>query len=134
MLMVSENRIFGWQNELSITEFIAELANKQDHRILALWATDCAAARAAGHTAATVHVAGHAVHAATYAAKAVAYAADPIDAEAATSKEHNWQFKHLLELANTHTEEQHNAPASCFFSKTHRNPRGNEQVQDKDNE
>ena len=81
MLMVSENRIFGWRNELSITEFIAELANKQDHRISALWATDCAATRAAGHTAATVHVAGHAVHAATYA-MAVAYAADPTDAEA----------------------------------------------------
>ncbi len=37
----------------------------------------CRAARAAGHAAATVHVAGHAVHAATYEAKAVAYARRP---------------------------------------------------------
>jgi hypothetical protein len=43
-----------------------------------------AAARAAGHAAATAHVAGHASHAAAYAVKA-----------AATSTEHDWQFRSL---------------------------------------
>lgn len=59
-----------------------------------------AAARAAGHAAATAHVAGHAVHAATYAAKAATYAADPTDASTNTAKERNWQFQHLLDLGD----------------------------------
>ncbi|MBU3189971.1 hypothetical protein K9O30_12855 [Clostridium bowmanii] len=42
-------------------------------------------ARAAGHAAATVHVAGHAVHAANYAATSI-------------SKERTWQHQHLLDL------------------------------------
>ncbi|MGH4140594.1 putative immunity protein [Clostridium sp.] len=44
-----------------------------------------AVARAAGHAAATVHVAGHAVHAANYAATSI-------------SKERTWQYQHLLDL------------------------------------
>jgi hypothetical protein len=48
----------------------------------------CAAARSAGHAAATVHVTSHAIHAADYAAKA---ARDKI-------KERNWQEKRLLYL------------------------------------
>lgn len=44
-----------------------------------------AVARAAGHAAATVHVAGHAVHAANYAATGI-------------SKERTWQHQHLLDL------------------------------------
>jgi hypothetical protein len=62
----------------------------------------CAAARAAGHAAATAHVAGHAVHAATYAAKAATYAADPNNADANTAKERNWQYQHLLDLGDNH--------------------------------
>ena len=46
-----------------------------------------AAARSAGHAAATVHVAGHARAAANYAVKAVA--------AANTEKEHEWQSKHI---------------------------------------
>jgi hypothetical protein len=57
----------------------------------------CAAARAAGHAAATVHVADHARHAAAYAVKAVAYAAVPTDADAAATKEREWQIRHLPE-------------------------------------
>ena len=57
-----------------------------------------AAARAAGHAAATAHVAGHAVHAATYAARAASHAVDSSDADAATAKERDWQYQHLLEL------------------------------------
>jgi len=57
-----------------------------------------AAARAAGHASATAHVAGHAVHAATYAARAVGYAAYPTDADAATTKERDWQYQHLINL------------------------------------
>ena len=52
-----------------------------------------AAARAAGHAAATAHVAGHAGHAATYALTAATYAV-PTDA-AATTKERDWQYRHL---------------------------------------
>jgi len=54
-----------------------------------------AAARAAGHAAATAHVAGHAAHAATYAVTAVTCAAVPTDAAAATTKERDWQYRHL---------------------------------------
>jgi hypothetical protein len=54
-----------------------------------------AAARAAGHAAATAHVVGHARHAATYAVTAATCAAAPIDAAAATAKEHDWQNRHL---------------------------------------
>ncbi|WP_141504374.1 putative immunity protein [Paenibacillus luteus] len=61
----------------------------------------CAAARAAGHAAATAHVAGHAVHAATYAAKAAAYAAEAKDADANTTKEREWQYQRLLDIAVT---------------------------------
>ena len=68
----------------------------------------CAAARAAGHAAATAHVAGHAVHAATYAAKAATYAADPNNAYANTAKERHWQYQHLLDLGDNHL--QHHVP------------------------
>ena len=47
----------------------------------------CAVARAAGHAAATAHVADHAIHAANYAAK--------VD-----FKERFWQYKKLLKLQN----------------------------------
>lgn len=58
-----------------------------------------AAARAAGHAAATAHVAGHAVHAATYAAKAVAFASVPAEATGNTAQEREWQFQRLIELS-----------------------------------
>jgi hypothetical protein len=54
-----------------------------------------AAARAAGHAAATAHVAGHAVHAATYAVNAATHAAGPTGADAAGSRERDWQYQHL---------------------------------------
>ncbi|MFW9852527.1 MAG: putative immunity protein [Candidatus Thorarchaeota archaeon] len=47
----------------------------------------CAVARAAGHVAATAHVADHAIHATNYAAK--------VD-----FKESSWQYKKLLDLKN----------------------------------
>lgn len=50
-----------------------------------------AAARAAGQAVATAHMAGHARHAAAYAVKAVTYAA------VATTKERDWQYRHLPE-------------------------------------
>lgn len=53
-----------------------------------------AAARAAGHAAATAHVATHAPHAADYAIKAVAYASD---SAAAVTEERNWQYRRLPE-------------------------------------
>lgn len=56
------------------------------------------ATRAAGHAAATSHVAGHASHAATYAAKAAAYAG------ADSAKERNWQLKRLLDLGKRRKE------------------------------
>ena len=51
----------------------------------------CTVARAAGHAAATAHVAGHAIHAANYAVK--------ID-----SKELIWQYERLLELRDNIAE------------------------------
>lgn len=52
------------------------------------------AARAAGHAAATAHVDDHAPHAATYSVKS-ATAAAPTDADTATDKERDWQFRRL---------------------------------------
>ena len=136
---------------------IAELANRTNHRKLAIWAADCAervlpyfegrspdnrprkaieatrawaqtgvfkmanvrraalaahaaareveeysaarsAARAAGQALATAHVPRHAIAAAIYAATAVRDATNSSDADAATIKERNWQYQHLLEL------------------------------------
>ena len=57
-------------------------------------------ARAAGHAAATAHVASHAAHAANYAVRAAssASAADPTDsAAAAATKERDWQYRRLPE-------------------------------------
>ncbi|TFG56711.1 MAG: hypothetical protein E4H30_03245 [Methanomassiliicoccus sp.] len=139
-------------------EVIEELARRTDHKILAIWAADCAgralhyfeerrpeddrprnaiealrtwartgvfrmadirrdalaahaaarevekddkarsAARAAGQALATTHVPSHAIAAAIYAATAVRDATIPHDADAATVKERDWQYRHLLEL------------------------------------
>ena len=57
------------------------------------------AARAAGQALATAHVSRHAIAAAVYAATAVRDAANSSDADAATAKERNWQYQHLLLLA-----------------------------------
>jgi hypothetical protein len=56
------------------------------------------AARAAGQALATAHVPRHAIAAAIYAATAVRDATNSSDADAATVKERNWQYQHLLEL------------------------------------
>lgn len=56
------------------------------------------AARAAGQAMATAHVPDHAIAAAVYAATAVRDAANPSDADAATEKEREWQYRRLLEL------------------------------------
>ena len=55
-------------------------------------------ARAAGQALATAHVPSHAIAAAIYAATAVRDATIPHDADAATFKERDWQYRHLLEL------------------------------------
>jgi len=145
----------------SMDKSIAELANRTDHRKLAIWAADCAeralpyfeerypkdnrprkaieavrawaqtgvfkmadvrkaalaahaaareveednaarsAARAAGQALGTAHVPSHAIAAAIYAATAVRDATNSSDADAATVKERNWQYQHLLELVKT---------------------------------
>ena len=54
------------------------------------------AARAAGQAMATAHVPRHAIAAAIYAATAVRDATNSPDADAATVKERNWQYQHLL--------------------------------------
>ena len=56
------------------------------------------AARAAGQAVAAAHVPRHAVAAALYAATAVRDATNVSDADAATARERNWQYQHLLEL------------------------------------
>jgi Imm-5 like putative immunity protein len=55
-------------------------------------------ARAAGQAMATAHVPTHALAAARYAATAVRDASSPSEAESATIKEREWQFRHLREL------------------------------------
>jgi hypothetical protein len=56
-----------------------------------------ATARAAGHAAATAHVADHARHAAAYAVKATTATAIPADADDATAAERDWQYRRLPE-------------------------------------
>lgn len=54
----------------------------------------CLAARAAGQTVATAHVAQHAFGGALYALKAIA-AADPVRAKTEVAKEHDWQAQQI---------------------------------------
>ena len=58
----------------------------------------CAAARAAGHAAATGHVASHAPHAAAYALKAVDAAAGTAAANAERERQRHCLPKHLSRL------------------------------------
>jgi hypothetical protein len=60
------------------------------------------AARAAGQAVATAHVPTHSIGAANYALQAIHRAAKPSDADAAVAKERDWQYQHLLELADSH--------------------------------
>jgi hypothetical protein len=57
------------------------------------------AARAAGQAIATAHVPTHSIGAANYALQAIYKATNFSDADAAISKERDWQYQHLLELA-----------------------------------
>ena len=54
------------------------------------------AARAAGQALATAHVPGHSIAAAIYAATAVRDATKSPEADAATVKERDWQYRHCL--------------------------------------
>lgn len=56
------------------------------------------AARAAGQAVAAAHVPAHALAAAAYAATAIRDAAYPANADAATMKEREWQYQHLMRL------------------------------------
>ena len=56
------------------------------------------AARAAGHAMATAHVKTHSIAAAIYAATAVRDSSDPAGADAATFREREWQYRHLVRL------------------------------------
>lgn len=58
------------------------------------------AARAAGQAVATAHVPTHALAAAVYAATAIRDATHPANADAATTKEREWQYQHLKKLGN----------------------------------
>jgi predicted GIY-YIG superfamily endonuclease len=64
------------------------------------------AARAAGQAVATAHVPTHSMGSAIYALQAVYRAANSLDADAAVTKERDWQYKHLLKLGKTTTEAQ----------------------------
>ncbi len=57
------------------------------------------AARAAGQAVATAHVPAHSMGAAIYALQAVYRAAEPADAAEAVARGREWQYRHLLELA-----------------------------------
>lgn len=62
------------------------------------------AARAAGQAVATAHVPTHSIGSAIYALQAVYRITDPFIAEAATDKEREWQYQHLLELIKSNQE------------------------------
>lgn len=142
-------------------EPMAELVKKTDHKILAVWAIDCAsrvmpyfekkypkdhrprqaietlqvwintgvfkmavirkvsldshaaareagednaarsAARACGQAVATAHVFTHSLGAAIYAQQAIYRATNIANADAAVTKERDWQYQRLLDLRNT---------------------------------
>jgi hypothetical protein len=56
------------------------------------------AARAAGQAVATAHVPAHSIGAANYSLQAIYRAANSSDADAAISRERDWQYQRLLEL------------------------------------
>ena len=56
------------------------------------------AARAAGQAVASAHVPTHALAAAVYAATAIRDATQPDSADAASTKEREWQYQHLMKL------------------------------------
>lgn len=58
------------------------------------------AARAAGQAVATTHAPRHSYGSAVYAQQAIYRAANSPEAAAATAKERDWQYRHLLELGN----------------------------------
>ena len=64
------------------------------------------AARAAGQAVATAHVPRHSYGPAIYALQAIHRATNSSDADAAVAKEREWQYKHLLELANIHEDKK----------------------------
>ena len=72
----------------------ASLASHAAARDAKDYASACFAARAAGHAAATPHVAQHAYGAAYYALKAIV-AADPNSAEVQVAREREWQSQQL---------------------------------------
>jgi|SRR6266545_3474817 len=56
------------------------------------------AARAAGQAVATAHVPRHAYGSAVYAQQAIYRSTNPAEADAATARERDWQYHHLLQL------------------------------------
>ncbi len=56
------------------------------------------AARAAGQAVATAHVPTHSIGSAIYALQAIYRATDSSETGAATAKEREWQYRHLLKL------------------------------------
>ena len=56
------------------------------------------AARSAGQAVAAAHVPTHALAAAAYAATTARDAADQAEADAATAREREWQYQHLIRL------------------------------------
>jgi hypothetical protein len=58
------------------------------------------AARAAGQAVATAHVPIHSIGAAIYALQAIYRVTNSSDADAAVTKEQDWQYQHLLKLQN----------------------------------
>lgn len=61
------------------------------------------AARAAGQAVATAHVPTHAIGAAIYGLQAIHRAASTEDADAAVTRERDWQYQRLLKLQANQT-------------------------------
>jgi hypothetical protein len=59
-------------------------------------------ARAAGQAVAAAHVPAHSIGSAIYALQAIYRATNASDVDAAIAKEGEWQYQHLLELAESY--------------------------------
>ncbi len=70
------------------------------------------AARAAGQAVATAHVPTHSIGAAHYALQAIYRATNSSEADAATNREFNWQYQHLLELIAGQTGKDISSPGT----------------------
>jgi hypothetical protein len=91
-----------WIDTGALRMFVIRQASLASHAAAREMGEDNAArsaARAAGQAVATAHVPTHSIGAAIYALQAIYRATEASDADPAVAKERDWQYQHLLRLA-----------------------------------